>query len=67
MASTSNYRLGDPSHGRALFLLPQEVQDEIYRLLVKSRYLAEKPLDVYGNSNSKETDGKDIKNENIGN
>ena len=31
--------LGDPGHGGALFLLPREVRDEIYRLLVKGRYL----------------------------
>ena len=67
MSSTSNYRLGDPSHGGALFLLPREVRDEIYRLLVKGRYLAEKPLNEYDNSNSKDTDGRDINNENIGN
>ena len=31
--------LGDPKHGGALFLLPREIRDEIYRLLVKGHYL----------------------------
>lgn len=40
MASTvpNVARLGDPEHGGALFTLPREIRDEIYRLLVKRRY-----------------------------
>ena len=36
---TSYASLGDPKHGGALFLLPPEIRDEIYRLLVKGSYL----------------------------
>ena len=35
---TSHVPLGDPKHGGALFLLPREIRDEIYRLLVKGSY-----------------------------
>ena len=31
--------LGDPKHGGALFILSREVRDEIYRLVVKKRYV----------------------------
>ena len=31
--------LGDPKHGGALFTLPRELRDEIYRLVVKKRYV----------------------------
>ncbi|CAD6590401.1 MAG: hypothetical protein ASARMPRED_004803 [Alectoria sarmentosa] len=46
MASTvSNLtRLGDPKHGGALFTLPREIRDEIYRLLIKGCYLIYAPL-----------------------
>lgn len=33
-------RPGDPEHGGALFRLPREIRDKIYRLLLKGRYLA---------------------------
>ena len=36
---TSHVPLGDSKHGGALFLLPREIRDEIYRLLVKGSYL----------------------------
>ena len=36
---TSHVPLGDPKHGGALFLLPREIRDEIYRLLVKGSYV----------------------------
>ena len=36
---TSHVKLGDSKHGGALFLLPREIRDEIYRLLVKGSYL----------------------------
>ena len=36
---TSHGLLGDPKHGGALFLLPREIRDNIYRLLVKGNYL----------------------------
>ena len=36
--STSLGTIGNPSHGGALFILPREVRDEIYRLVVKRRY-----------------------------
>ena len=36
---TSYVPLGDPKHGGALFVLPREIRDEIYRLLVKGSYL----------------------------
>ncbi len=29
---------GDPKHGGALFTLPREIRDDIYRLLVKGRH-----------------------------
>ena len=31
--------LGDPKHGGALFTLPREVRDDIYRLVVRKRYV----------------------------
>lgn len=36
---TSHVPLGDSKHGGALFLLPREIRDEIYRLLVKGSYI----------------------------
>ena len=36
---TSHVPLGDPKCGGALFLLPREIRNEIYRLLVKGHYL----------------------------
>ena len=36
---TSHVPLGDSQRGGALFLLPREIRDEIYRLLVKGSYL----------------------------
>ena len=41
--TTGHARSGDPKHGSALFRLPREIRDSIYRLLVKGRYLAVKP------------------------
>ncbi len=41
--TTGHARSGDPKHGGALFQLPREVRDSIYRLLVKGRYLAAWP------------------------
>ena len=39
-SSTTSYStLGDPSYGGALFTLPREVRDEIYRLVVRKRYI----------------------------
>lgn len=45
--------LGDPKHGGALFTLPREVRDDIYRLLVKGRHTVYLPLEgeegqIYG-------------------
>ncbi|CAD6579544.1 MAG: hypothetical protein ASARMPREDX12_009289 [Alectoria sarmentosa] len=42
-STTSCIPTGDPDHGCPLFKLPREIRDEIYRLLVKGRYLADKP------------------------
>lgn len=36
--------LGDPKHGGALFTLPREIRDDIYRLLVKGRHTVYLPL-----------------------
>ena len=36
-AATTYSTLGDPRHGGALFTLPREVRDEIYRLVVRKR------------------------------
>ena len=36
---TSRVPLGDSKHGGALFLLPREIRDEIYRFLVRGSYL----------------------------
>ena len=36
---TSRVPLGDSKHGGALFLLPREIRDEVYRLLVRGSYL----------------------------
>ena len=61
MSSTANIQLGDPSQGGALFLPPREIRDEIYRLLVKGRYLADKPLNQDGWYNTDDDiDTKDI-------
>lgn len=57
MSNTVNAQLGDPGHGGALFLLPREVRDEIYRLLVKGRYLAKEPMDQYDDPNGGTTNG----------
>ena len=37
--------LGDPKHGGALFTLPREIRDDIYRLLIKGRYLVFRHID----------------------
>lgn len=58
MSSTADIKLGDPSHGGALFLLPREIRDEIYRLLVKGRYLAHKPLNKCGRCNEEDSDSE---------
>lgn len=44
---------GDPNHGCPLFRLPREIRDEIYRLLVKGRYLAHKPITQHDHSRHK--------------
>ncbi|KAM0797653.1 hypothetical protein BDR22DRAFT_824094 [Usnea florida] len=39
-SSTTTYStLGDPSYGGALFTLPREVRDEIYRFVFRKRYI----------------------------
>ena len=38
--------LGNPKHGGALFTLPRELRDEIYRLLVKGRHTVYIPLEM---------------------
>lgn len=38
--------LGDSKHGGALFTLPREIRDEIYRLLVKGSYLVFAPSEA---------------------
>ena len=38
-SATIYYTLGDPKHGGALFKLPREVRDKIYRLVVRRRYI----------------------------
>ena len=37
-SATIHSTLGDPNHGGALFTIPPEVRDEIYRLVVRKRY-----------------------------
>ena len=37
-STTSHALLGDPKNGGALFLLPPEIRETIYRFLVKDRY-----------------------------
>ena len=67
MSNTADAQLGDPSHGGALFLLPREIRDEIYRLLVKGRYLADKPLNYSnggGTTNYGKSNGEKINDEN---
>ena len=51
MASTISNptSLGDPKNGGALFTLPRELRDEVYRLLVKRRYT------VFGDPSPKDT------------
>ena len=44
MSTATRYILKeDSNHRHHLFRLPREIQDEIYRLLVKGLYLADKP------------------------
>ncbi|CAF9929898.1 hypothetical protein IMSHALPRED_008030 [Imshaugia aleurites] len=52
MASTISNptSLGDPKNGGALFTLPRELRDEVYRLLVKRRYT------VFGDPSHQEPD-----------
>ena len=38
-SATTYSTLGDPKHGGALFTLPREVRDEIYRFVVRNRYV----------------------------
>ena len=40
--------LGNPEHGGALFTLPRELRDEIYRLLVQGRHTVYLPLENEG-------------------
>ena len=39
-STTSHISQGDPTHGGAVFRLPREIRDTIYRLLVRGRYSA---------------------------
>lgn len=41
-STTAKSPQGDPKHGGALFRLPREIRDVIYRRLVKGRYLTDK-------------------------
>lgn len=63
MSNTAKTQLCDSNHGGTLFILPREIRDEIYRLLVKGRYLADKPLNQYGYSNCEDT--VDTENEDL--
>ena len=38
-SATTYSTLGDPKHGGALFTIPPEVRDEIYRLVVRKNYI----------------------------
>ncbi|KAF6229506.1 hypothetical protein HO173_011546 [Letharia columbiana] len=48
---SSRIPLGDSEHGGALFTLPREIRDEIYRLLVKGRHCVFLPSEpVHGDT-----------------
>ena len=55
---TDHVPLRDPKHSGALFLLPREIRDEIYRLLVKGSYLDTTSL--YRLSGKEFNDHKDV-------
>ena len=38
-SATISSTLGDPKHGSALFTLPREVRDEVYRFVVRKRFV----------------------------
>ena len=58
--ATSSAPPGNPKRGGALFKFPREIRDEIYRLLVKDRYLVGKPSTLVSEADSKSLSKADV-------